>query len=260
MLVTCRIPRNCLTRHCMPMVLCLLVVAFFGAVPVARSQSGQISTVDVDVPFELRTPWFNPAGTEVVDEVLLQGTLHVTTQTWASAPEHIDRFALHANAVDVHGTSETTGQRFRLNGSFSFDLRDPDVTFNADGTFNVPLQEVSLRLHKVDPEPARLSQNLDLSTGATAVSIFVSPPGPVPCQRVFAPDGTPTASINCGNFVFTLSRNAKAFSLSCCGKRRQRLCCWPNLRCAGRRDPVQWLHGRLQSAAIRAIEGVDRRK
>ena len=164
--------------------------------PRAYSQTQQ-ATVDVDVPFELIAPWFNADHTEIIDQVLLRGTLHVTTRTWQSSPDHIDRFALHANAVDIHGTSDTTGQRYRLNGSFSYDLHDPEVTFNEDGTFNVPMQPFTLRLHMVDPEPARLTQDLVGSTGATGAAVY-TPPVTLPCQRITAPDGTPTVSVSCG--------------------------------------------------------------
>lgn len=204
-IVTYGIRRDCLIRHWKPMVLSLLVVAVFAAwaVPRAYSQPDEPYTVTADVPFEMLAPWYNPDRTEVIDEVLLRGTLRVTTRTWASSATDIDRFALHANAVNIRGTSETTGQRFRLNGSFSFDLRDPEVTFNADGTFNVPLQPWELRLHFVDPEPARLSQYLGGGTGATGASVYVAPPPPQQCQRILAPDGTPTISINCGNVIFS---------------------------------------------------------
>jgi len=55
------------------------------------SQTSQPLTVDVDVPFEVRAPWYNREHTEVVDEVLLIGKLHVTTRTWAARPDHVDR-------------------------------------------------------------------------------------------------------------------------------------------------------------------------
>ena len=179
-------------------------LAFIGllAVPFAYSQSGEPRTIDVDVPFEMIAPWVTPEG-ELEDEVRLQGTLHVTTRTWASTPGIIDRFYLHANAVNIHGTSETTGQRYRLNGSFNFDLRDPEVTFNPDGSFNIPFQPSTLRLHKVDPGPATLTANLYLMNGATATPPNIPPPMTVPCERKAAPDGTPTAWLDCGDFIFS---------------------------------------------------------
>ena len=183
------------------MVQCIFAIALMTA-PRAYSQTNGPLTAQADVPFEMVVPWYNRDRTEVEDEVRLIGTLHVTTRTWAARSDHVDRFALHANAVDIHGTSETTGQRFRVNGSFSFDLRDPEGTFNPDGTFNVAMQPWSLRMHKVDPEPARLTEDLTGSTGATTAVVY-SPPVSVPCQRVFAADGTPTTSFNCGNFIYS---------------------------------------------------------
>ena len=189
-----------LTRSMAPWL--LAVVAFAGWAVPASSQTDEPGTVDVDIPFELRAPWYNPDHTEIEDEVLLLGTLHVTARLWTSGANHIDRVALHANAVDIHGTSETTGQRFRLNGSFSIDLRDPEVTFNADGSFTLPPQRFSLRLHKVDPEPAILQSNLDVESSWAMFLPGTSPP-PVPCQRRTAPDGTATAFLDCGNFAYS---------------------------------------------------------
>jgi hypothetical protein len=168
----------------------------------AYSQTALPQTVEVDVPFEMLAPWYSPDGSEVEDEVMLRGTLKVTTRTWQTRPDHIDRFYLHANAVDIHGTSETTGQRFRLTGSFKFDLHHPEVTFNPDGTFDVPTQDFTLRLQKVDPEPARLTEDLFGSTGATAAVVGPAPPVTIPCERIVAPDGTPTQSIHCGSVTF----------------------------------------------------------
>ena len=165
----------------------------------------QDRTIEADVPFEVRAPWFkNPTTrSELVDEVLLTGTLKMTMRIWQSSPERIDRFALNANAVDIKGTSETTGQRYKVNGSFNYDLRNPEVTFNPDGTFTVPEQPFTLRMHMVDPEPARLSQGLAGSTGATMPAVFTPPPPPAPCRRIFTPDGTATATVDCGNVRFT---------------------------------------------------------
>jgi hypothetical protein len=172
------------------------------AVPTGYSQSGQPRTVEADVPFEMMAPWFTPSG-ELEDEVRLVGTLHVTTRTWARTSDHIDRFALHANAVDIHGTSATTGQRFRLTGSFGYDLRDPEVTWNPDGSFNVPPQPWKLHFFKVDPEPAILTKDLFGTSGASGAAIGAPPPITIPCQRVLGPDGNPTPTINCGNLKFT---------------------------------------------------------
>lgn len=168
----------------------------------AYSQSDEPDrTIYADVPFEMVQPWYkNPKRpVELVDEVVMRGTLRTTTRIWQTRPDHIDRFAFHANAVDIEGTSETTGQRYRINGSFSYDLRDPEVTFNPDGTFTVPDQEWKLRMHMVDPEPARLTSDLFGSTGATAAVIYYEPLPPTPCQRLLAPDGTPSITVHCGN-------------------------------------------------------------
>ena len=185
-----------------PSILLVTLILTVWAAPRTNAQSTPFRTVDVAVPFDMMAPWFTLDG-ELEDEVRLQGTLHVTTKTWAATPGHIDRFSLHANAVDIHGTSETTGQRFRLNGSFSFDLRDPDVTFNPDGSFNVPMQPWKLRLHKVDPEPARLTSDLFGSTGATATPPNIPAPITIPCQRILSPEGTPTPAVNCGSLKYT---------------------------------------------------------
>ena len=170
--------------------------------PAGNAQSDEPRTVEVDVPFEMMVPWHTAAG-ELEDEALMTGTLHVTARTWAKTPGHVDRFALHANAVNIKGTSATTGQRFSVNGSFGYDLRDPEVTFNPDGTFNVPPQPWKLKFHKVDPEPARLTNDVFGSTGATAAAIGPPPPISTPCQRVLDPDGNPTPTIFCGNFKIT---------------------------------------------------------
>jgi hypothetical protein len=166
------------------------------------SQTDEPVTVEIDVPFETRAPWFTRNRLEIEDEVLLRGTLHVTSRVWASSSTHIDRVALHANAVDIYGTSETTGQRFRLNGSFSIDLRDPNVTINPDGSFDMPFQQGSLFLHKVDPEPASLTGSLSIqySWGSS----ITPTPTTVTCQRVYAPDGTATAYLNCGSTRFAI--------------------------------------------------------
>jgi hypothetical protein len=179
----------------------LFILAGWSAAP-GYSQTGQPRTTVVDVPFDMMAPWYTPDG-ELEDEVRLRGTLHVTARTWAARPDHIDRYALHANAVDIYGTSETTGQRFRLTGSFGYDLRDPEVTFNPDGSFSVPMQPWKLHFFKVDPEPARLTSDLTGSTGATAAAVGPPPPLTVACQRVFAPDGSPTPSFYCGSMTFT---------------------------------------------------------
>lgn len=167
----------------------------------AYSQSDEPDrTVYADVPFEMFLPWHKDpkVPVELVDEVVMRGTLKTTTRIWQSSPDHIDRFSFHANAVDIYGVSETTGQRYRITGSFSYDLRDPEVTFNPDGTFTVPDQPWKLRMHMVDPEPARLTSDLFGSTGATAAAVYYSPIQ-TPCQRLLTPDGTPTATVHCGN-------------------------------------------------------------
>jgi hypothetical protein len=177
----------------------LSILIFTGSASRGFSQTSQPRTVEADVPFEMMAPWFTPDG-ELEDEVRLVGTLHVTTRTWATRPDHIDRFALHANAVDIHGTSTTTGQRFRLNGSFRYDLRDPEVTWNPDGSFDVPPQPWKLMLHKVDPEPARLTKDLFGVTGATGAAVTNAPPplGTLPCERLLGPNGEPLAWVKCG--------------------------------------------------------------
>lgn len=182
----------------------LLVVAIFASwsVPSTDARTNGPGIVDVHVPFEFRAPWFNQDRTEIVDEVLLRGTLHVTSRVWSTAG-HVDRVALHANAVDIHGTSETTGQRFRLTGSFSQDLLDPDVTVNDDGFFTLPQQQFTLRLFKVDPSPAQLNSNFNLEWSWGMYVPGTNPP-PVPCTRVYAPDGTATAWINCGSLAWSM--------------------------------------------------------
>ena len=188
------------------MALWLLAVAVFAgwAAPQANAQSNVPSTVEADVPFETRVPWFNRDHTAVEDEVTMRGTLHIVNKVWQSSPTHVDRITIHVNAVDIHGTSETTGQRFRINGSASTDLRNPDVTFNADGSINLPPAEYRLLFHKVDPEPARVDATLSGGSGTSRPAMYVTPnttpPPPKRCERVYLPDGTPTGWVDCGNF------------------------------------------------------------
>jgi hypothetical protein len=170
----------------------------------AYSQEGEPQrTLEADVPFEMIAPWYkNPKKrTELLDEVVMRGTLKVTARIWQTRLDHIDRFSFHANAVDISGTSETTGQRYRVTGTFSYDLRDPDVTFNPDGTFTVPDQPFKLKMLMVDPEPARLTDDLFGTTGATAAAVFYDPVPPTPCQRLLTPDGNPTTTVHCGNIT-----------------------------------------------------------
>ena len=204
-----------LTRHWMlkqhfaltrSMALWLLAVAIFAgwAAPRVNAQSNVPGTVEADVPFEMRVPWFNREHTAVEDEVTLRGTLYIVNKVWMSSTTHVDRITIHVNAVDIHGTSETTGQRFRLNGSSSVDLRNPDVTFNADGTINLPPAQYKLFLHKVDPEPARLDSLPFGGSGTTTpASYWNTNPTPLPprqCSRVYLADGTPTGWVDCGGF------------------------------------------------------------
>jgi hypothetical protein len=157
-----------------PALMSVLVVLFFGfaAVQPAIPYDDEPDTViDRNVPFEMWAPWYNSDNTEVEDEVLLRGQMHVVIQVWLSGEDHIDRVTFHVNAVGVNGTSETTGQRFRLTGGYTKDLQDPDITLNPDGTIDLPFLEGDLQISKVDPEPARLTQVL--SAGGTAGVVFV---------------------------------------------------------------------------------------
>lgn len=176
----------------------MLLLACIGT-PRARAQSNEPVRINTDIPYEARVPWFNPEHTEVEDEVLLQGTMHLNSRVWWSSPTHVERIVVHLNVVDVHGTSETTGQRFRLNGSYSLDQRDPEGTLGPDGLFIMTLEEVGFFLHKVDPEPARLDGWI---TTRTSIGASYTPSGPVPCAPIFRADGTPTGFFNCGNFIY----------------------------------------------------------
>jgi hypothetical protein len=157
--------------------------------------------IDADIPFEMLAPWWNPEHTEVEDEVLLRGTLHVTQRTWVSGTRHVDRLAIQGNAVDIHGTSDATGQRFRLNGSYTIDLRDPEGTLSPEGIFTLAPQTVYLRLHKVDPEPARLDAYLGM-VNSSAAATYISNTNPAPCVRTYLPDGTPTGWFDCGDIQY----------------------------------------------------------
>ena len=198
--------RTIRSRFRTPSLYLAAVAGIFICGQTAYSQPDQPDrTIYADVPFEMVAPWFrNPkTRTDLVDEVVMQGTLKITMRIWQTSPDKIDRFALHANAVDIKGTSETTGQRYRINGSFSYDLIDPEVTFNPDGTFTVPDQPFQLRMHMVDPAPAQLTATVSGSSGAIAASIYHPPPAPVPCERVYAADGTPTTALDCGTAIFS---------------------------------------------------------
>lgn len=161
------------------------------------------NSMDVNLPFETRAPWFNRDRTAVVDEVVVRGTLHMTGGLWSTTPTHIDRMMLHINVVDIKGTSETTGQRYRVHGTWDMDVRDPDIQINPDGTFPLPLDGLHLSLRKVDPEPSQLYTDMDLrDSGSSAWAVNTSsgewPPTGTPCTRVIN-DGVQTDVVDCGN-------------------------------------------------------------
>lgn len=183
-------------------------IFFISMIVISAAQPGLSQTgepdieIDRDIPYEQVTPWWSDDGTGVEDEVLLTGKLHVVLKVWLSGQNHIDRVTYRANALGINGTSETTGQRFRLTGSFSLDLRNPALTINPDGFVDLPIREYALQLSKVDPEPARLTA--DSSVGSTA-SVYISPqtPASVECHRIYDGFGSPTATIDCGDSRFT---------------------------------------------------------
>jgi len=183
-----------------------VICAFAFSAAQLPAQTTTPATADVDLPFELRAPWYNSDRTAITDQVTLRGTLHVSTRVWAANSTHIDRIAIFANAVDIYCTSETTGQRFRLDGAFSFDIRDPNVTFLPDGSFTLPQQQASLHLHKVDPEPADVNSDLNITANYSypAAASFINQTIPVaPCTRRLAPDGSPSNVIACGGLAFS---------------------------------------------------------
>lgn len=180
----------------------ILSVLLVWSAPHASAQPQQPNRIEVDVPFEDRAPWWNRDHTEVEDEVLLRGTLHVSGRVWAANPTHIDRVAVHINLVDVHGTSETTGQRYRLHGTYDLDVRDPQIAVDQFGKFNLPLNDIHFRLRKVDPEPALLNNEYGSSSLAMYVPNSPGAPPPIPCRRVNQPNGSPSAFVNCGNVQF----------------------------------------------------------
>ena len=183
----------------MALWLLTVVICAWWAVP-ANSQSRKPKTFDADLPYESLAPWWNRSHTEVEDEVLLRGTLHLTAKVWSTSTG-IERIVIHLNAVDIHGTSETTGQRFRLNGAFSLDQRDPDVTLNPDGVFVFPFK-FPLRLHKVDPEIGRVDGYVQGSGSFSASYMERVDAPPVFCRRVYQPDGQPSPTVDCGSFRF----------------------------------------------------------
>jgi hypothetical protein len=216
--------RKILIRRLSGFYLILMGIIAVAAQP-ARAQSNPFTSISDSMPVEILAPWFDRERTEVEDEVVLRGSLHFTVRVWKTGV-HVDRFQFHGNVVDVHGTSEATGQRFRLNGAVSFDLLDPAVTYNPDGTFNLPPQDVKFFLHKVDPEPARLDSYLGatisyagasyygigLSTPPTVYDVRVLAGGPAcPIGRCDVPNGAILFNGYTGDYYLPLQMMAKRF-------------------------------------------------
>lgn len=181
---------------------CFLIVFSIGILlvhfVVAQEKEEPDIMTDRDIPYEMQAPWFNDDNSAVEDEVLLRGTLHVVTKVWLSDANHVDRIVINGNAKGIKGTSETTGQRFRLTGAFSFDLRDPDVEINPDGSVDLPQMKYTFQLSLVDPEPAKLTANTE---SYASFGVYIqNPPPQKRCERIYESDGTATAFVDCGDF------------------------------------------------------------
>lgn len=173
------------------------------APPPVGARGAAPDTISGSAPIEGWVSVWNPDHTEIIDSVYLSGLVHSVTQVWMLSDTQVNRVKISANVDQVDGTSEATGQRYRLVGSSVVDLQNPSVTFNEDGSFSLPAQSFTFTLLRVDPEPARLDGSPKQDTTLTAfITYYRSDPLSSDrgnCEPVLTSDGTPTT--RCGHVL-----------------------------------------------------------
>jgi len=188
------------TKRILLHMIAIGIVAGFATLPLS-AQTGDPWTTSSSTRIAGLEPRWNPDHTEIIDRVYLSGTIHTVTEIWMSSETLVDRLKITANLERVNGTSETTGQRYRLVGSSVVDLAHPNVTFRPDGSFTSPILKFTFNFMKVDPEPARLDGNL---TTVWSYATYTPAPSSDPfrdCVRIIAPNGTPTNYSRCGTVI-----------------------------------------------------------